>query len=117
MTRTHEDYRILKHHKNRYTKDILRAKKNYYKRRYATNLGKWKTLREEEIQEDKSLNTAIVNGNVITSQEKLANEYSKSFVHKINSIKSEMPNNNILAEKIYKKLVPRVEENFVMKEV
>ena len=37
-SRTHEDYRILKHYKNRYTKDILRAKKNYYIRHYATNL-------------------------------------------------------------------------------
>ena len=28
-----------------------------------------------------------------------------------------MPNNNILAEKIYKNLIPRVEEDLVIKEV
>ena len=65
---------------------MLKAKKDHYKRRYATNLGKWKTLREDELQEEKSLNSAIVGGEIVYSQEKLANEYSKSFLNKINSI-------------------------------
>ena len=81
------------------------------------NLGKWKTLREEESIEEKSLNTAIVDGKIINSQEKLANKFSESFLNKICNIKNEMPANNILAEKIYKELVPRVEENFKIKEV
>merc|ERR1711954_65037 len=56
-SRTHEDYRVLKNLKNRYTKDIKKAKTNYYKLCYATNLGKWKTLREQENIKEKSLNT------------------------------------------------------------
>ena len=105
-SRTHEDYRVLKNLKNRYTKDIKRAKKNYYKLRYATNLGKWKTLREEENFEEKGLNTAIVDGKIINSQEKLANKFSESFLNKICNIKKEMPANNILAENFLKNWYP-----------
>ena len=68
-------------------------------------------------QENKGLNTAIVGGEIISSQEKLANEYSKSFLDKINEIKNEMPTNNILAEKIDTNFIPRVEETLKISEV
>ena len=80
---------MLKHLKNCYTKEIKRAKIRYYKSRYKTTLGKWKTLPEEELNEDKILSSAVVNGKVVSSQEELANKYSKSFLNKLEEIKKE----------------------------
>ena len=41
----------------------------------------------------------------------LVNEYSKLVLKKIDNMKKESPTNNILAEMVYKKLVPKVENN------
>lgn len=45
---THENYRMLKNGKNRLSKETKQAKQKYYKIKYETNLGKWKTPKEEE---------------------------------------------------------------------
>lgn len=53
-TKLHEDYRMLKNLKNKYTKEIKRAKTKYYKYKYKTTLGKWRTLKEEEKRKIKA---------------------------------------------------------------
>merc|ERR1711954_545075 len=117
QSKSHEDYRMLKHAKNRLTKFTKICKKEYYKKKYNTNLGKWKELKIEEGNENKTLVSAHINNKVECSPKTLANEFSKTLLDKIQEIKSELPVNDIIAEKIYKDLVPRNENDIKLKEV
>ena len=76
----HEDYRLLRNAKNRLSEFTKSAKKEYYKKRYNTNLGKWKEMKLEEDEEDKTLVSAVVNNKVETSPKNLANEFTKSLL-------------------------------------
>merc|ERR1711954_299442 len=116
-TKKHEDYRLLSYAKNRLTKFTKSAKKDYYKKKYNTNLGKWKELKIEEGNENKTLVSAHINNKLECSPKTLANEFSKTLLDKIQEIKSELPVNDIIAEKIYKDLVPRNENDIKLKEV
>ena len=69
---------MLKNLQNRHTREIKTAKSNYYKSQYKTNLGKWKTLREDHLQEDKGLSSAKIDGKLFTSQKILAEKYSET---------------------------------------
>merc|ERR1712081_107448 len=60
QTRSHEDYPLLRNAKNRLTKFTKSAKKEYYKKKYNTNLGKWKELKIEEGNENKTLVSANI---------------------------------------------------------
>merc|ERR1711954_533440 len=117
QTKSHEDYRMLRNAKNWLTKFTKSAKKEYYKKKYNTNLGKWKELKIEEGNENKTLVSAHINNKIECSPKTLANEFSKTLLNKIQEIKSELPVNDIIAEKIYKNLVPRIEEDIQLKEV
>ena len=52
---THEDARVIKHLKNKHTTEGKKGEKAYQEDKLKTNLGKWKTLREIEINVEKSL--------------------------------------------------------------
>ena len=80
-------------------------------------LSKWKSLKEEEVQEDRSLSKAKINNKIITSQKKLAEEYADSFLKKLETIKEDLPSNNIVAEKVFKLLIPRNNNDIKIKEV
>ena len=108
---------MLKNLQNRHTREIKTAKSNYYKSQYKTNLGKWKTLREDHLQEDKGLSSAKIDGKLFTSQKILAEKYSEAFLKKLEDLKQELPANNILAEENFKELIPRNENNLEFKEV
>merc|ERR1712081_140831 len=98
-TKRHEDYRLLRNAKNRLTKFTKSAKKEYYKKRYNTNLGKWKEMKIKEGNEDKTLVSAVINNKIECSPKTLANEFSKTLLNKIQEIKSELPVNDIIAKK------------------
>ena len=69
---------MLKNLQNRHTREIKTAKSNYYKSQYKTNLGKWKTSREDHLQEDKGLSSAKIDGKLFTSRKILAEKYSET---------------------------------------
>merc|ERR1711954_552990 len=117
QTKSHEDYRMLRNAKNWLTKFTKSAKKEYYKNKYNTNLRKWKELKIEERNENKTLVSANINNKIECSPKTLANEFSKTLLDKIQEIKNELPVNDIIAEKIYKDLVPRNENEIKSKEV
>merc|ERR1711954_185007 len=117
QTKSHEDYRMLRNPKNQLTKFTKSAKKEYYKKKYNTNLGKWKELKIEEGNENKTLVSAYINNKIECSPKTLANEISKTLLDKIQEIKNELPVNDIIAEKIYKDLVPRNENEIKLQEV
>ena len=85
--------------------------------RYKTNLGKWKTLKEVESEEEKSLTSAVVKGKLESSPIALAKGFAEFFTNKLETMKNEMPSNNIVAEEVFKTLVPRVDEELTIKEV
>ena len=85
--------------------------------RYATNLGKWRTLKAEETQEEKSLIAAKVKNKLETIPRVLANSYADFFTDKLIKMRNETPSNNVVAEEVFKTLVPRVKENLEIKEV
>ena len=93
---------MLRISKNLFSKEIRRAKTKYYRNRYRTNLGKWRSIKEEEDKENKGLLKARINNKTVTSQKQLAEEYAKEFIGKINKMKEDHPNNNIVAEKCLK---------------
>merc|ERR1712081_109510 len=99
QSKSHEDYRMLKHAKNRLTKFTKSAKKEFYKKNFNTNLGKWKELKVEEGNENKTLVSAHINNKIECSPKTLANEFSKTLLNKIQEIKSELPVNDIIAKK------------------
>ena len=69
------------------------------------------------MQENKGLTSAKINGKVVSSQKVLAEEYTKSFLKKIEEIQESLPNNNIVAENTFKTLVERNENEFEFREV
>ena len=55
------DFRWAKRKENKLRRENLKAKKNYYKKRLNTNLGKWKELKNITEEEDKSLMRIVEN--------------------------------------------------------
>ena len=45
--------------------EIKKEESNYYKARYKTNLGKWKSLKEDQVHQSKGLSSAKVNGKIM----------------------------------------------------
>ena len=73
-----EDARVLKHAKNLHSKELKNAEKEFYTKRYETNLGKWAQLKEETGKGNKGLVKYIINGKETFSPTILANEFTSS---------------------------------------
>lgn len=68
-------------------------------------------------QEEIGLTAAIIKGKLETSPKVLAENYADFFTEKLKTIKEEMMDNNVVAEGVIKTLVPRVDNNLIIKEV
>merc|ERR1711954_44249 len=80
-----EDARRAKNLKNQHIKELKRAEKCYYENKLQTNLGKWKTVKEIETEEEQTLITANVNGKPTSSPKNLADAYSEASINRINN--------------------------------
>ena len=112
---THEKFRELRKLKNRHSRDMRKAQKEFYTRKYNTHLGKWKCLKEEEDNTTKGLMKAEVDGKLENSPKILADKFSESVIDKVQTIRDELPKNNLTAETVFKELVPKVEEDLKLR--
>ena len=96
-SKSHEDKRVLKNAKNKHSREIRKTEKEYFTKKYSTNLGKWAQLKENTEEKNKTLIMVVIEGKETTSPTTLANKYSEAITKKINELKDDLPKSTLTA--------------------
>ena len=117
ITGSIDDERLLKNLKNFHRKTMKKTQKEYYQKKIQNNFLRWKTINNLKENDDKSLRYCTIEGKEVTSPQKLADGYIEHLLNKLEKIKNTLPKSSIVAEKIFKKLIPEAQTEFQFKTV
>ena len=109
------EHRLLKNLKNQYTKIQNKKKKEYETKILKGIKSKWKFINENDVC--KTPVYVKINGKYSSNQRLIAEKYSEHLIDKIDSLTNSLPDKRNEAMKVYTKLVERVEEDCVLKEI
>merc|ERR1711954_492447 len=98
-----------------YTKIQNKKKKEYETKILKGIKSKWKFINENDVC--KTPVYVKINGKYSSNQRLIAEKYSEHLIDKIDSLTNSLPDKRNEAMKVYSKLVERVEEDCVLKEI
>merc|ERR1711954_605256 len=109
--------RVYKTAKNIHTRNIQNLQKKKLKENLSKMTSRWQTLKDLTPSDDAVPSQIKHNGKIITSPREIANEYSQFLEMKTEKIREDTKFTNFKAQKIFKSVVPRVDEDLVFEDV